>query len=134
MKARIAPQKELVLLYGIENDKVNQIEHILNEMGARCKIVERGQLGEKMGVLAGYPGFSPVEQTERTGIIDVDMECLVMAGFTEKRVDSLLAQLRRANIQIPLKAVMTATNQNWTLAALLQELKKEHDAFHSKEK
>ena len=52
---------------------------------------------------------------------------MVMAGFEEKQVDILLQIFREANIPfIPLKAIVTQTNVNWTFMQLLQNVKNEY--------
>ncbi|MCF0142473.1 MAG: DUF3783 domain-containing protein [Parasporobacterium sp.] len=54
-------------------------------------------------------------------------ECLIFSGFEGDSLDVFLARYRERNIPvIPLKAVVTPYNINWTLGALLLELDKEH--------
>lgn len=54
---------------------------------------------------------------------------LILNGLDRSRLDSFLTRLRAGGVSIPLKAVVTPTNQGWTLAALLAELVQERDAF-----
>ena len=54
---------------------------------------------------------------------------LVLANFKEKDVDTLLDLLKQAQVSIPLKAVVTASNRNWVFADLLAHLQEEHTAF-----
>ena len=54
---------------------------------------------------------------------------LVLANFKEKDVDTLLDLLKQAQVTIPLKAVVTASNRNWVFADLLAHLQEEHTAF-----
>lgn len=54
---------------------------------------------------------------------------LIMNGLDRARLDGFLARLREGGVSIPLKAMVTPTNQSWTLAALLAELERERDAF-----
>ena len=52
---------------------------------------------------------------------------MVMAGFEDKQVDLLLQIFKEANIPfIPLKAIVTQTNVNWTLMQLLKNVKTEY--------
>ena len=54
-------------------------------------------------------------------------DMMVMAGFEEKQIDILLQIFREANIPfIPLKAIVTQTNVNWTFMQLLQNVKNEY--------
>ena len=50
--------------------------------------------------------------------------------FTEKRLEVLLRELRAHGVAIPYKAMVTAHNLPWTLAALYDELVREHEAMH----
>ena len=54
---------------------------------------------------------------------------LVLANFKEKDVDTLLDLLKQAQVTIPVKAVVTASNRNWVFADLLAHLQEEHTAF-----
>ena len=42
------------------------------------------------------------------------------------KMNGLLAWLRKENVIVPLKAVMTQTNQFWTSLELYHEIKREH--------
>ena len=54
---------------------------------------------------------------------------LIMNGLDRARLGGFLTRLRAGGVSIPLKAMVTPTNQSWTLAALLAELVQERDAF-----
>ncbi len=54
---------------------------------------------------------------------------LVLANFRDKDVDTLLDLMKQAQVNIPLKAVVTATNRNWVFGDLLAHLQEEHTAF-----
>ena len=52
-----------------------------------------------------------------------------MCGMPSKRVDCLLKNLKEHQIDIPIKATVTATNQKWSFGALVEELNREHKAI-----
>ena len=54
---------------------------------------------------------------------------LVLANFKDKDVDTLLDLMKQAQVNIPLKAVVTPTNKNWVFGDLLGHLQEEHAAF-----
>jgi hypothetical protein len=54
---------------------------------------------------------------------------IVMANFRDRDVDTLLDLLKKSGAQIPIKAVVTATNRNWVFGDLLAHLEQEHRAF-----
>ena len=55
---------------------------------------------------------------------------LILCGLPGAEREALLDALRAAGAVIPLKAIVTPTNQNWSFAALLAELAREHAALH----
>lgn len=54
--------------------------------------------------------------------------CLVLCGLRDKRLDKVLFELRRADIPIEYKAVLTPSNQEWTVPELMKELQRERQA------
>ena len=60
----------------------------------------------------------------------LDQEMLVMHQFTGRRIDALLAAMRKAGVpKIALKAIVTESNCDWKFCELYEELKKEHAAM-----
>lgn len=55
--------------------------------------------------------------------------CLVLCGLRDKRLDKVLFELRRADIPIEYKAVLTPSNQEWTVPELMKELQRERQAM-----
>ena len=37
--------------------------------------------------------------------------------------------MKKEKVQVPLKAIVTAKNQNWTSTALYSEIKREHESM-----
>ena len=56
-------------------------------------------------------------------------ELLVFGGFGERLLDAVLTELRRKKIHVALKAVVTATNAEWTASELYDELCQEREAI-----
>ena len=54
---------------------------------------------------------------------------LVLASFKDKDVDTLLDLMKQAQVNIPLKAVVTPTNKSWVFGDLLAHLQEEHATF-----
>ena len=55
----------------------------------------------------------------------------VFCGLSGPELDGLLAAIRAAGVQIPLKAVVTAHNRAWPFARLMEELTEEHAAIRA---
>jgi hypothetical protein len=130
----VAARKEMVLYYQPEKDrqsgndtKAAKLKAVLVRMGIRIKNISPDQVGQTIGYLAGFDGFEETEQMESP---DVEEEILVMKNFSNRRIDELLSNLRRAGVpKIDLKAVITDTNCKWKFYDLYLELKEEHDAM-----
>ena len=55
---------------------------------------------------------------------------MVLDGFTEKRLDILLREMKAYGVSVPYKAMVTEHNIGWTLSDLFTELVREHEAMH----
>lgn len=133
--------KEMVLYYQPEREKeagnaskAAKLKGVLIRMGIRIKNITPEQTGQTVGYLAGFDGFDERETEEGTVLPELEEEMLVMKNFTNRRIDELLAGLRRAGVpKVELKAVVTKTNCGWTFYALYEELKKEREAMTKKD-
>ena len=99
------------------------LENAVSDSGMKHTVIPAEKSGETIGFLAGYTGFS----SNGTNISS-DEECVIFSGISSKRLDVLLKNMRNTGLDIPLKAVVTAYNQNMSLDRLISELKKEHEA------
>jgi len=54
---------------------------------------------------------------------------LILCGLRDKRLDKVLFELRRADIPIDYKAILTPSNQEWTVSELMKELQRERQAM-----
>ena len=70
-------------------------------------------------------------KTSRTLVLEPGAypPALVLANFREKDLDTLLDLMKQAQVNIPLKAVITPSNKNWVFGDLLAHLSEEHAAF-----
>jgi hypothetical protein len=130
----MAVTKELVLYYQPEEDKQSgndtkaaKLKAVLIRMGIRIRNISSDQMNQTVGYLAGMDGFN---ETAFEACPLVEEEIFVMKNFSNRRVDELLLNLRRAGVpKVQLKAVITDTNSKWRFYDLYEELKQEHDAM-----
>jgi len=129
---------ELVLLYNIEGDKARKLKMIFVQNGMKIRTVAEEEYGLPMGVLTGVlteeEAANPPEDIEWPDVTDesgITEEMLVLKGIFGKRLDILLAAMRRMKVVIPLKAVVTETNAYWNSLQLYHEIKKEHEVMTS---
>lgn len=131
MKAHINPQADrpLVLLYGLpaHTDAGRGVRAVLAQQGLEAREIEPGQLLQPVGALAGLGGkAAPAYMGDAP-----DTQMLLMSNFANGQINALLDALRKASVQVPLKAVVTKHNRTWSVLALLEELQREHAAVHS---
>ena len=133
--------REVVLYYNTCNaPKPELMISVLVRMGIRIKNVTDGQTGETIGNLLGIKTEEPLNKEEENTVVlqektdnPIEEQMLVLYQFTERRLDQLLLQLRKAGVpKIDLKAIVTEQNSRWTLYQLYEELKKEREAFADK--
>ena len=74
-------------------------------------------------------GSAATEGTVPAPAAQTPPSCLVLCGLRDKRLDKVLFELRRADIPIEYKAVLTSSNQEWTVPELMKELQRERQAM-----
>jgi len=71
------------------------------------------------------------DQSERNS--DYDNErAVIMSGITERELQQILSSYKESGLPRPLWASLTPFSENWTLSALLDELKLERIAMEKK--
>lgn len=126
MKARIMKNKNpKILACGFGEEMLAALSGLAGELGIKLAAVSHNCGGEYVGWLADLPGFS-----RRGGEEKSEGQCLIFVSLSEKELDAALNGLRRLNLNIPLKAVLTPSNSKMTLSRLIAELEKEHKALH----
>ena len=124
-------------------------------MGIRIRNISPQQENQTVGMLVGVPGFE--EKTDATADTleanktnadalssanpaadtvkaspsqSIPEEVLVLHQFSEQRLDALLHALRKANVRIALKAIVTEQNCGWTFYQLYEEIRQELEKMH----
>lgn len=122
---------ETVLYYAPENtEHVGLLKSVLVQMGIKIKNLTPARCEKKIGFLAGMETM-PLggQQASQVPIKD---ELLVLCGFTDERLDELLANLKKAGVpRTSLKAVVTETNAQWTVYELYGHLLEERRQIES---
>lgn len=57
---------------------------------------------------------------------------ILLCNLKEKRLDKMLFELRHGDVKVDYKAILTPSNQNWTVKVLMQELRRERFAMMRK--
>ncbi len=97
---------------------------------ASDSIVAEGTIPSDSTVAEGTipSGSAATEGTVPAPAAQTPPSCLVLCGLRDKRLDKVLFELRRADIPIDYKAVLTPSNQEWTVPELMKELQRERQA------
>ena len=120
---------EVVLMYRLEGDRGRKLKTIFVQNGLRIRQIPREEYNQPIGALAGIKEIPRVEE-----VYDGDElaeEMMVFRGVYGKRLDLLLAQMRKNKVAVNLKAILTEHNVGWSGLQLYEELKKEHEQMHS---
>lgn len=122
------PSSKEVALYFDPNggEQTALLKSILVRMGARIKNVAADQVGQTVGCLLGRKGYDARENAEAPAL---EQPMLVLDGFTDKRLELLLLEMKKTGVTVPYKAVVTESNLGWLLHQLYEELRAEHEAM-----
>ncbi|MGO5028363.1 DUF3783 domain-containing protein [Candidatus Agathobaculum pullicola] len=121
----MAVSRETVLFYEPEGGAQGALlKSVLVRMGVRIKNVSSEAVGQTIGCLLGRKGFDARENPEAPVL---DEPVLVLDGFTDKRLEILLREMKKNDISIPYKAIVTETNLGWLFHQLYDELAQEHE-------
>lgn len=127
MKAHIARTPRIVLAWGLESDStaLAALEKAAGSLKMTVKPVSADNLTVTVASLCGLPqGHTTAKFTPGD---DVFPAAAVFCGLSDRELDQMLGALK--GVDIPLKAIVTPTSQNWELGALLSELCRERDAI-----
>ena len=116
-----------LLLYNFNiKEKLSEIKASAFKSEITLVYVDKESYSLTVGYEAGIDGFKREASDEGS---DFDEEMLIMCGLSGGEMNALLDALRRENVNIPLKAVLTETNAKWSSARLYKELSAERDMF-----
>lgn len=129
MKAHIRPQKPVALVWQPEESLPQwaALAAACQKAGLTVKKIEKEALPLCVGQLCDLPGkYQPAAEAAAERFAPA----LILSGLSDRALDRLLSDLKSAQVNIPLKAVVTPTSKQWPLQQLLAELTQEHAAFN----
>ena len=120
-----------VLLYHLDADTETgrALRAVLLGQKLFTLTVREEQTGETVGRLvstnaAAHDAPSPENPPEA--------EFMLLCSLGDRQLDRLLAAMRRAQVSVPYKAVLTEHNRDWTLCQLIAEVVREHEAMKNR--
>lgn len=122
---------EKLLLFGLDDTEFHKIKQIASRMKLPCEQVPPARYGLTLGELAsGFDSETSPKQPPTPSAVSTE-SLLIMCSLSDKRMDKLLFELRRADVKLDYKAALTPTNSTWSLPRLMLELQKEK-AFYTR--
>ena len=118
--------KQLILSYNLPAKHSAKLRMAAMKLGVRVRPVEKREYLQSLGSFTGALGtFESVYDGE-----NFPEPMLVLCGFSQPMVNTFLTLLKASRLPpVPLKAVLTETNQGWNSLELHDELKQEHEAL-----
>lgn len=126
MKAHIRKNLPSAVVWNLKD--LAPVKQVCAELGLALLETAEQDLDRCLGEILGLPGRYQAGLHTPKGDFPA---ALILHGLADAQLDTLLARLREKEISIPLKAVVTDTNRQWPLGALLQELCEERAAFEA---
>ena len=123
----MAASREKVLYFEPQpSEQSAALKTVLVRMGVRIKNVDAALAGQTVGFLLNRKDFAETDTAEDAPSAPM----MVLDGFTEKRLEILLREMKVHSVSVPYKAMVTEHNIGWTLSDLFAELVREHEAMH----
>lgn len=128
---------EKLICYQIENTR--EIERLASNMKLRIVYADASLYDETLDAIASgkvqstatvATGANEIARTDNLNLSpDSGDSILIFCDLSEKHLNRMLFELKSRRVQIDLKAVLTPTNQKWTLRQLHAELEREKANF-----
>lgn len=120
---------EKLLLIGMNDNEYRKIAQVASRLKMAVDVVEPAYYDKTLGELvSGKYREKVADVTELSKPISTE-SLILICGLSDKRMDKLLFELRRAEVSVAYKAVLTPTNKNWNVSQLMQEMRREKLAY-----
>lgn len=126
-----------ILAFGVQAEELAKIKKAAGGLKLRVETVPAFLYRQSVGALAGRKVESLAETVQMAAEAElyqgepVRESMLVICGLEEKQLDKLLAALKRCEVQVDYKAVLTATNGAWNVLRLYAEMEREKQAYQT---
>lgn len=113
-----------VLIYNITDpSRQKKLKMLLLGMKIRAKVISADLYEQPIGTLAGLKDIPPAPVPPKMPSMTEEM--LIMCHFPEALLNRFLPALRKNDLRIPLKAMLTPTNAAWSSYQIYDELRLE---------
>lgn len=141
MSSKVIKKTACIFTYGVNAAKSLLINNLCNSQGIEYRQIKEEDRFQKIGWIAGYPGYSkvsaeflPKQGQELSGQskeqIKKPVEVMIFSALPDEKLDAFLDAYKTMGIEpVGLKAIVTRHNENWTLDELVLELIRERTAI-----
>lgn len=117
---------EKLLVFHLDDNNLKKLKQITGALKVRVEEVPSSDYLKPLEMIANKTA-SPLIQSF-SGKVPAE-SLIVFCDFTEKKMDKLLASLRRDQVVIDYKAVLTPTNRKWNVMRMYLEMQAEKAAY-----
>lgn len=117
---------EKLVLINLSDSEYQKVKTIASRMKIATDRIPQEYLGCTLGQFADGTYKGKMEQPVSA---EMQESVILFCNLKDKRLDKMLFELRHGAVDVTYKAILTPTNQNWTLTALLRELRREQFAM-----
>ena len=117
---------EKLFIFGASDPAYAQLKQIARRMRLVCERVSPDCFHYTLGELINGAADADVQNPNTSA---PSQSLLLMCDLSSKRIDKLLFELRHAELSFDYKAILTPTNQDWTVSRLFLEMHRESAAF-----
>lgn len=117
---------EKLLIFHFDDTNYRKLEQIARSLNISCEKVPDTLYNQTIAAIASgrpNPLIAPA-----SGKVPSE-SLLLMCNLTDNHMDRLLEELRKKNVSIDYKAILTPTNQKWTVFQLMLEMYREKAAY-----
>lgn len=136
MSLKVLRKEPFIYTVGLGDGKSLLVENLCGSLGIhyirlmerdRYRIIKEITVNIENGVMP-LNGDFVIANAQKAGA--ANQEILLFSNLTENKLDEFLSAYKTAGIEpVSLKAVVTPTNENWTIEQLAEELMKERAAM-----
>ena len=125
--------RQTVLCYNLKGTKKGRkLGMIFSYLGFKVHHILPEEYHIPVGELAEGKTDAETKSEETDGEEPFTDEMLILCPASEASLDKALFMMRKEKVQVPLKAVLTPSNQEWDSVSLHDEILKEHKAMCDK--
>ena len=117
---------EKLLVFHLDDNIFKKLKQVTGALKIRVEEVPSSDYLKPLEMIANKTA-SPLIQPFSGEVPSESL--IVFCDFTEKKMDKLLAALRRDQISIDYKAVLTPTNKKWNVMRMYLEMQAEKSAY-----